>query len=430
MSHNSPLARENITDQTSRVARGDAAMRPRTTASRKCFIVDDEPVVRKAFYAALGGGDIELAGFASLQELQDGWGPEHPDIIFLDIALEHSDAIDVIRALAARNYRGAVQIMSGRDRELQDRVRHVGEQHGLIMLPALQKPFRAAQLEAVMRNHFAPALSRDRDDDLPAETTSESGFGFSLAEILRNGWLQFYFQPKMDLQKKCIIGAEVLARCRHAECGIILPGSFLPGADEASLQELSKLALTAGLANWQAFADAGFPLKLAVNVTVNDLMELPIHSLVRKLRPADPRWPGLILEVTEDQAVRDIARTQEIATQLRIYDITLALDDFGSGYSHLARLKELPFAEVKLDRALVANCGEDVDNASLCKTAIDLAHHFGATVVAEGIEKRSELQALIAMGCDVGQGFLIAPAMPQDRLIAVLGELAQKFAVA
>ena len=175
---------------------------------------------------------------------------------------------------------------------------------------------------------------------------------------------------------------------------------------------------------------SGPSLKLAINVSVNDLMKLPIHSLVRELRPNDARWSGLILEVTEDQAVRDIALTQEIATQLSIYDIVLALDDFGSGYSHLARLKELPFAEVKLDRNLVADCGEDRQNASLCETAIELAHHFGATVVAEGIEKRSELQALTAMGCDIGQGFLFAPPMPQDRLILLLKELAQKFAVA
>jgi EAL domain-containing protein (putative c-di-GMP-specific phosphodiesterase class I) len=219
----------------------------------------------------------------------------------------------------------------------------------------------------------------------------------------------------------------VLARCRHPERGIIPPGSFLPDADDASLQQLSRLALTAALRDWSGFAQAGFPLQIAVNVTVNDLVQLPIQSMVRELRPADGRWPGLTLEVTEDQAVRDIALAQEIATQLRIYDITLALDDFGSGYAHLARLKELPFAEVKLDRSLVANCGEDSKSASLCQAAIDLAHNFGATVVAEGIEKRSELQALTTMGCDIGQGFLFAPAMPQDRLILLLKELAQKF---
>jgi EAL domain-containing protein (putative c-di-GMP-specific phosphodiesterase class I) len=399
-------------------------------ARRKCFVIDDEPAIRKVFYAALGGCDIEMRGFASAQELIDGWRPDHPDIIFLDIALEGSDAVDVIRALVTRKYRGPVQIISGRERELQDQVTRVGEQHGLTMLPPLQKPFRAAQLQSLVMNHFARVESDDAAPTAPEAGTGDFGLALTLAEILQNGWMQFYYQPKMDLQRKCIIGAEVLARCRHPDRGVIPPGAFLPDADEASLQKLTRLAIATAVKNWGKFAAAGFPLKLAVNVSVNDLMKLPILTLVREARPKDARWPGLILEVTEDQAVRDIALTHEIATQLRIYDIALALDDFGSGYSHLARLKELPFAEVKLDRALVADCGEDRHNASLCETAIDLAHHFGATVVAEGIEKRSELQALTAMGCDVGQGYLFAPAMPQDRLIILLKELAHKFAVA
>ena len=407
-----------------------SAPRAATAARRKCFVIDDEPAIRNVFYAALGGCDIEMRGFASAQELVDGWRSEHPDIIFLDIALEGSDAVDVIRALATRKYHGPVQVMSGRDLALQDQVKRVGEQHGLTMLPPLQKPFRAAQLQSLVMSHFTPPKGDEGGPAAPAASADDFGLALTLAEILQNGWMQFYYQPKMDLQRKCIVGAEVLARCRHPDHGVIPPGAFLPDADEASMQKLSRLAIAAALQNWGKFAAAGFPLKLSVNVSVNDLMKLPILALVREARPKDARWPGFILEVTEDQAVRDIAFTQEIATQLRIYDIALALDDFGSGYSHLARLKELPFAEVKLDRALVAHCGEDRHNASLCETAIDLAHHFGATVVAEGIEKRSELQALTAMGCDMGQGFLFAPPMPQDRLIVLLKEQAQKFAIA
>jgi EAL domain-containing protein (putative c-di-GMP-specific phosphodiesterase class I)/CheY-like chemotaxis protein len=392
------------------------------------LIVEDDPAIRKVFHATLGR-EMDLGGFASAQELLDGWRADHPDIIFLDIALDRSDAIDVIRALATRKYRGAVQIVSGRDRILLDQVKRVGEQHGLAMLAPLQKPFRAAQLQALVQNYFAQLRGRVADA-APDTITDNFGLAISLGEILDNGWLQFYYQPKMALQRKGIVGAEVLARCRHPDRGLMPPGAFLPDGDEESLRKLSHLALTAALESWRHFAQAGFPLKLAINVTLDDLMKLPIPALVRELRPNDPRWPGLILEVTEEEAMRDIALTQEIATQLRIYDIVLALDDFGSGYSHLARLEELPFAEVKLDGNLVANCGEDSHNASLCETAIDLAHHFGATVVAEGIEKRSELQALTAMGCDAGQGFLFAPPMTQDRLIVLLKELAHKFAVA
>ena len=102
------------------------------------------------------------------------------------------------------------------------------------------------------------------------------------------------------------------------------------------------------------------------------------------------------------------------------YNIFLAIDDFGTGYSHLARLKELPFAELKLDRSLVTDCGVDEKNASLARAAIDLAHRFGTKAVAEGIEKTSELKALVQMGCDMGQGFLFAKPMPRDNLLSSL----------
>jgi EAL domain-containing protein (putative c-di-GMP-specific phosphodiesterase class I) len=148
--------------------------------------------------------------------------------------------------------------------------------------------------------------------------------------------------------------------------------------------------------------------------------------MVRENRPKSDRWPGLILEVTEDQVVRDISLAHEIATQLKIYDIVLAIDDFGTGYSHLARLRELPFGELKLDRNLVANCGDDSTSAALCQTSIDLAHRFGSIAVAEGIEKNSELETLLRMRCDLGQGFLFAPPLPIDRFVGLLKQRAQK----
>jgi EAL domain-containing protein (putative c-di-GMP-specific phosphodiesterase class I) len=184
--------------------------------------------------------------------------------------------------------------------------------------------------------------------------------------------------------------------------------------------KLTEKIILAALADWTRFAEQGFSLKIALNVPVGALVKLPISSIVRDNRPKSDRWPGLILEVTEDQIVRDIPLAHEIATQLKIYDIVLAIDDFGTGYSHLARLRDLPFAELKLDRNLVANCGNDTTSAALCQTSIDLAHRFGTVAVAEGIEKASELEMLLKMRCDFGQGFLFAPPMPRDRFVALL----------
>jgi EAL domain-containing protein (putative c-di-GMP-specific phosphodiesterase class I) len=122
--------------------------------------------------------------------------------------------------------------------------------------------------------------------------------------------------------------------------------------------------------------------------------------------------------------VKDVTLMHEIATQLRIYGITFAIDDFGEGYSSFARLRELPFAELKLDRSFVHNCAVDTQNAGICQAIIDLAHHFGAVAVAEGLENPADLQAIHRMGCDMGQGFLLARPMPKSRLVSMFRQRA------
>jgi EAL domain-containing protein (putative c-di-GMP-specific phosphodiesterase class I) len=152
---------------------------------------------------------------------------------------------------------------------------------------------------------------------------------------------------------------------------------------------------------------------------------LPLLTLIREHRPADPNWPGLTLEVTEDDIIEDIALAHEVATQLRLHDISLSIDDFGNGYSSLARFREIPFSEIKIDRGFVTNCAQDDVKAGMCQTIIDLAHRFGKVAVAEGIENAADLQALCRMGCDMGQGYLIARPMPKDQFLALLRKRAE-----
>ena len=129
-----------------------------------------------------------------------------------------------------------------------------------------------------------------------------------------------------------------------------------------------------------------------------------------------------MVEVKEDQIVRDIKLSQEIARQLKVSGVTVAIDDFGGGYSSFASLRELPFAEFKIDNSFVKDCATEGINGAICQTAIDLAHRFGSVAVAEGIESMADLQALQVMRCDFGQGVLLAPPMPKERFIALLNQ--------
>jgi EAL domain-containing protein (putative c-di-GMP-specific phosphodiesterase class I) len=275
------------------------------------------------------------------------------------------------------------------------------------MLPAMVKPFEVSAIRKIALANFAEAAKPPP---------------IAIDEALRQRWIKVWYQPKIDLKQMILVGCEALARIEHPQHGVLLPGTFLPGADTASLIRLTEHVLLTVLRDCVKFRSVGTPIQPAVNVPVDVLLNFPLAALVRENRPKDDAWKGLIVEVTEDQIVRDVALAQEIATQLKIYDIALAIDDFGAGYSSLSRLKNFPFAELKLDMGLVQGCASDSQNAGLCKAAISLAHSFNALAVAEGIEQVADLRAIFQMGCDLGQGFLLAAPMPLERLIPILAQ--------
>jgi EAL domain-containing protein (putative c-di-GMP-specific phosphodiesterase class I) len=153
---------------------------------------------------------------------------------------------------------------------------------------------------------------------------------------------------------------------------------------------------------------------------VGALVNLQLPALIREHRPRNEDWPGLILEVTESEVIRDVSLVHEIATQLRLYGIPFAIDDFGEGFSSFARLRELSFAELKLDMSFVKNCSDDARNAGICQAIVDLAHHFGADAVAEGLENARDLETVRRMGCNIGQGYLIARPMPKTEFATML----------
>jgi len=250
--------------------------------------------------------------------------------------------------------------------------------------------------------------------------TAEPRPRIAIAEALRNHWFEIWYQPKVDLKRKCLAGAEALARIRHPQLGVLPPGRFVPAFADGDIAELSELGLVATLCDWTVFDQASFNLHLAVNVPVSVLPGLPIQRLVCEHRPKSTRWPGLILELTENQIVADMALAGEIAGRLRASGVTIAIDDCGAASSALASLAAVPFSEFKLARGWVRGCATDAANGAICRSAIELAHRFGAAAAADGVESAADLQALIAMGCDFAQGPVIAPFLPKQEFLDLL----------
>jgi EAL domain-containing protein (putative c-di-GMP-specific phosphodiesterase class I) len=377
-----------------------------------CFVVDEEPSICHFLSLVLQGSGLDTQEFHDCHAFRTAMTRYTPDLVFLNIPLESGEAIASLVTLGKRKYRGHIQLMSNRGSAVLEHVKNIGDQHRLNMLPALKKPF---DTNTIMKIVYDLKLG-----DPPAMAAH-----IQLEDALKNGWIEFWYQPKIDLRRKQLVGAEAYARVRHPEHGVLPPGAFMSGANTGSLIELSELALKNVLAAGKNFTKLGINLRFAINMSVDALMKLQVTDIVAQHHPAGDNWPGMIIDVTEEQIVSDLGLARDITKQLHEYNIKLAIDDFGRGYSSLARLKELPFAELKLDRTFVTDCGTDKVNAPLCKTVIDLAHNFGSVAVAIGIEKASDVVALVSMGCDYGQGFLLGQPMPETRFVSLLKQRSQ-----
>ena len=375
------------------------------------YVVDDDASIRHFLSLVLHGAGIDTMEFPDGAGLRAAVERRLPDLVFLNISLEAADAIETVIALGKSGFRGNVQLTSMRGAAVLDHVKNIGLQHKLNMLPVLKKPF---ETDAILK------ILRDLNLGTPAAAASR----IDLDEAINSGWIEFWYQPKIDLRKKQLAGAEAYARARHPMHGIALPGAFMPEAEESSVIKLSEMALTSALKAGLTFSKLGLNLRLTVNIPVNALEKMRVEEIVRSHRPVASKWAGLIIDVPEEQIVTDLALAGDLAKRLERCNVRLAIDDFGRGTSSLARLGEMPFAELKLDRSFVADCGSDKVNAPLCKTVIDLAHNYGRVAVAMGIEKAADAMALVSMGCDYGQGFLLGQPMPEERFISLLRQRA------
>jgi len=394
----------------------------------QCVVIDDDPHICALISRVLSKIGVTSRGLSSANALAGALKESHPAIVFLDVALDRSDAIDGIRVLRQGSFAGAVQLISGKDPDLVNNIKVIGERHGLKMLDPLQKPFRSEHLRRIFNggndNNPAaiPAAQPQPIRSPPLEAAPEKVTRVDLAEALNAHWLDMAYQPKVDLLRNDVVGAEGLARINHPVHGHLGPQSFLPGASEASLVKLTEFVIKKAFLDWEVLTSVGRHMHLAVNAPVQALIDPRLVNLVREFRPHNPKWPGLIIEVTEGEAVKEFTAVSEAAVQLRIYGVTLAIDDFGSGYSSFARLKQFPFSEIKLDKSFVQNCATDPVNASICHSIVDLARATGATCVAEGIETETDRDALLRLGCNFGQGYLFGRPMSVGKLIEATSE--------
>ena len=240
-----------------------------------------------------------------------------------------------------------------------------------------------------------------------------------LKSAIQNDQLELYFQPKIDLKTKTVIGMEALIRWNHPSQGILGPDKFISLAENTGLiKPLTQWVINKALATLGRFFSKGFNLTVSVNVSARNLLEEDfVDSVNQALLNSSVSANKLIMEVVESEMIEDIELTIQTLARLNDLGLLLSIDDFGTGYSSLEYLKKLPVNELKIDRSFVSDMSDDSDDKLIVSTTLAIAHQLGLHVVAEGIENESTLELLRAMSCDIGQGYYIsAPLSEKDFL--------------
>lgn len=373
------------------------------------LVIDDHRFQRSVLARML-----RSLGVARVLEAEDGAGAlelvrahrEALSLIITDVDMPEMDGLEFIRRLAQEAAHTAVAIHSALDRTLLKSVELMAGEYGLHLIGVLEKPAGEAALREILasaRHRGASPEQREPDAD-EAQVTA----------ALRRHEFEPWFQPKIHLRTGEVCGAEVLVRwCRvHAEP--LPPDRFLSTVTKSGLMRSLTLGLAARSA--ECLAQVGprsreFTLSLNVCPTLLDDPEFA-DALARTMIDGGAIPQEVVLEITETAASRNQAAALENLNRLRMRGFELSIDDFGTGFSSLAQLVRSPFSELKIDRSFVGSLTTDTAARTLVESIVVLARRLGVRMVAEGIETQEQLEILLDLDCDVGQGFLFAKPMP------------------
>ena len=230
--------------------------------------------------------------------------------------------------------------------------------------------------------------------------------------------LQLYYQPKIGMHDGKVLGVEALLRWRHPEFGMIPPPQMIDIAERTGLiRPLTYWVIEQAACQCQVWREAGHAFHVSVNLSVHTLRDTElvdrVHALITKcsLPPS-----SLFLEITEGAMMDNPLLAIDALSRLDRMGVNIAVDDFGTGFSSLAYLKQLPVDELKIDKSFIMDMLEDQDDLVIVRSIIDLAHNLGLQVVAEGVETSETNARLRTMGCDVAQGYFFSKPLPADEL--------------
>jgi diguanylate cyclase (GGDEF)-like protein len=240
-----------------------------------------------------------------------------------------------------------------------------------------------------------------------------------LRAAIQRDEIHVHFQPKVSLPNGVVCGAEALVRWEHGELGWLSPDDFIPAAEQSgTIVHLTRYVLAKTVRQCREWKDAGHALRVSVNLSSRDLQDeyLPYYVLqLLKEHGVPPHC--LTLEITENSVMQDLQHAVAVLECLRDIGVMISMDDFGTGHSSLAHIKNMPLHEIKIDKSFITTFMSDEQNRAIVHTTIELAHNMNLAVVAEGIEDEQTLRQLSELGCEEAQGYFLSKPVAPDEFL-------------
>lgn len=340
---------------------------------------------------------------------------ESIDIVVSDLQMNDIDGMELVRHLGERKIPVSVILVSALDGVLLGSAATMTQAYGVRIIGTIEKPVTRDKLFEVLRHYVPPKPAARNSEDIAFAPTAEL-----VMRGISAGQFEPHFQPVVELATGRVVGAEALARWRHPAYGLLGPDTFLPALSSAGyMDELSWImfALTAMEAGrWRS---EGLRLTVSVNVSATSLADPNYADAVTQIVSEQGLEPShMILELTETEAILNVAAALENLTRLRMRGFGLAIDDYGVGFSSMQELSRMPFTEVKIDRSFVTPASTSEKHRMMIEHTIAIAHQLGLKTVAEGVETKCEYDLMTTLGCKHVQGFFVARPMPSSEFLA------------
>ncbi len=394
----------------------DETARATDKRSSSVLVLDDDPFMLRLLGHTLGDlgytrVNTHATGAAALNSID---GPDGaPSLILLDLNMPVMDGVEFVRHLVERRFSGSLILVSGEDERMLQAVESVIRAHAMTVLGHLRKPVLRPALTAVLERWAPQSEGRPR--------VAKRAYGADeVRAALANGELVNHYQPQVAVGSGRVLGVEALVRWHHPDHGTVFPDQFIGVAEEHGLIDaLTTQVLHAALAQTRRWHDLGLAIRVSVNLSMDNLASLDFpdfvaaHAAAAGVAPAD-----VVLEVTESRLMKDLRTPLEVLARLRLKRFGLSIDDFGTGHSSLAQLRDIPFDELKVDRGFVHGACRHETLRAIYAASIELATQLDMGSVAEGVEDRDDWDFLRRTGCAMAQGYFIARPMPADTLLA------------